>query len=124
MLEMWGFALGGPQHKLIHRDRTGEDSDGPNRYESAKLYVEGTPGFERTRLLLIHVHVQGLPVNSFRWRGPGETVLRALLTKDWGQFLGYPLGKTAERAYDAFVCALHERCLESPFEVRVAGKVA
>ena len=124
LLEMWGFALGGPEHRLIRRPKSGGESSGLNLYELAKVYVESTPGFSRVRALLVHVHVDGMPVNSFRWRGPGETLLHALLARDWGKFLGYPIFMTSERVYDEFFCALCERCKEEPFELRISGKVA
>ena len=124
LLEMWGFALGGPQHKLIRKERSGGDSNGPDRYETAKIYVESVPGFAKHRGLLIHVHVDGLPVNSYRWRFPGQTLLTALLSHGWGEYLGYPIFLTSERAYDDFFLALCIKCKEEPFELRIKGKVA
>ena len=107
---------------MIDRPSSGLPSSGIDEYELARLYVESVPGFDRTRELLVHVHVAGMPVNSFRWRRPGETVIRALLARDWGAFLGYPLCLTGQRAYDAFLDALIERCRDRPFEISCCGK--
>ncbi len=117
LLEMWSYALGGAEHRVIAKPSSGLPSSGIDEYELARIYVEGTPGFDRTRDLLVHVHAAGMPVNSFRWRRPGETVIKALLARDWGAFLGYPLCLTGQRAYDAFLDALIERCRDRPFEV-------
>lgn len=119
LLEMWAYSVGGPEHKVIPKPSSGREDSGVDEYELARAYVESTPGFVRTRELLVHVHVSGMPVNSFRWRRPGETVMRALLARDWGAFLGYPMCLTSQRAYEAFLDILIEKCRERPFEANV-----
>lgn len=118
MLEIWGLRVSGTSLKDPLAKSTGGRA-GIDDELALALYVEGTPGFEQSRTVLAHVYARFLPIATYRYRGPGETRLRAAMRH--GQASQMLDGKSdpqlAQKLHDDFMDALIKKQKSHPFKV-------
>ncbi len=87
----------------------------------AAWYVEHTPGFDKAREVLIWRYQRCGELRDFPLRAPGETLVRGLLRRCWGEMLGRPPYQIAQAIHDAFFDSLADRVRREPFVPIRAG---
>lgn len=114
MLERWGLRVCGGTLKSPLKISTGGE---PAADDDLRLvdYVESIPGFDRARPVLQHRFVNGLPLQTFRLRHPGETRPLALIRLGWFGLIGLPDARIPDQILKEFEEALAERMRISPF---------
>jgi len=113
LLEAWGLRAFGAlttPWKLSTGGRAVSDDE-----SQAAWYVEHTDGFDRAREVLVWKYQRYHDLVDFPIRGPGETLVRALLRRSWGGMLGRPPYRVAQAIHDEFMNSLTERTLREPF---------
>jgi len=113
LLEAWGLRAFGAlttPWKLSTGGKAISDDE-----SQAAWYVEHTDGFDRAREVLAWRYRQCRELIDFPIRGPGETLVRALLRRSWGGMLGRPPYQVAQSIHDEFFAVLCERVAREPF---------
>jgi hypothetical protein len=113
ILEAWGLRAFGAlttPWKLSTGGRAVSDDE-----SQAAWYVEHTDGFDRAKEVLVWKYQRCRELVDFPIRGPGETLVRALLRRSWGGMLGRPPYQVAAAIHDEFVRGLSSRLLIEPF---------
>lgn len=101
MLQVWGLRITGASLKNPLHLATGGSSGYDEDWE-ATCYVQRVPGYERAYPVLVHVHAEFQPVEIFRVCEPGETLMRALLRREWGDLIGTPRHLVGRAIYGEF----------------------
>jgi hypothetical protein len=118
MLEIWGLRVSGSSLKDPLAQSTGGRA-GIDDELALALYVEATEGFEQSHPVLTHVYARFLPIQTYRYRQPGETRLRAAMRH--GQASQMLDGKSdhqlTQKLHDVFMDALIKKQKQHPFKV-------
>ncbi len=113
LIEAWGLrqfgALTTPW-KLATGGYSADDDE-----SQAAWYVETTPGFERAREVLVWRYQKYRALADFPVRELGETLVRALLRRCWGDLLGKRPYQVGQIIHDQFMASLENRVRQEPF---------
>jgi hypothetical protein len=114
LVEAWGLrafgALTTPWKLATGRRAISDDES------QAAWYVEHTEGFERAKEVLIWRYQRCQELHEFPLREPGESLVRALLRRSWGNLLGRPQYQVAREIHDEFMELLADRVNREPFQ--------
>lgn len=113
MLDIWALRITGGSFTNPCTPRQG-GGEGVDNELAIVAYVEATQGFQSARPVLawVHIEAKGDP-HGFPMRGPGETLLKALLRRGWAKHLGTK--DIPAFVYFEFVRELARKLRENPF---------
>lgn len=114
MLEAWGLRTSGGSLRNPLKLSTG-GSGGCDEEWQAMRYVEAVKGYERSLPVLRWVYVQGQPIETFRLRGPGEPLMRALVRNEWASYIDFPAGNIPDAVLSDFIDNLEKALARRPF---------
>ena len=113
LLEAWGLRAFGAL-TTPWKVSTGGKAISDDESQAA-WYVERTEGFERASEVLAWKYRRCGELLDFPIREPGETLVRALLRRSWGDMLGRPPYRVAQSIHDEFMQKLADRVRREPF---------
>jgi hypothetical protein len=118
MLEIWGLRVSGGSLKDPLAKSTGGRA-GIDDELALVMYLEAIEGFETARPVLAHIYSNFLPIESYRYRQPGETRMRAAIRHGQANLLldGWPDSRMTQKLFNDFLDALIRHQRDKPFKV-------
>lgn len=114
-LEIWGLRVSGGSLKSPGMRERINGSESVDDELALMRYVESTDGFFEARPVLLHKFANGLPIETFQMRGPGETRFLALHRLRWLPYVDEADRDIPQQVVDDFTWSLDRRLIDHPF---------